>query len=280
MSKRFLAVLMLVGAGLVCGQSDAPLPRWEVVSIKPCAPAERGAAAPLGPGRIAFACATVDILIHQSYLLFAKGGLDLSRMQTPVEKGPASINSDRYALEAKAEVAPGQVPPGLGTMTVPMLRSLLADRFKLKIDWESKQVPVYALTVDKAGSKFKATPQRGCAVTDPDHPPAGSAPATGIPLCGMLPRNDGSGFHGVTMALVCDTLSRRTDRKVIDKTGLEGMFDIPLDWSSSDLESLSNPVDATDAVRFALQKFGLRLEPALGPSDNLIVDRVERPSEN
>ncbi len=216
----------------------------------------------------------------------------------PMEKSPAWIESDLYTIEAKAESDRGEVP-GQAMMLGPMMQTLLEDRFKLKIHRETRQVPVYALTVGKDGLKLPAAPKDGCAVQDldalPTRPALGRAP---LLYCGMpLIMNNGFDIRSATMAQLSTALSGRVDRKVIDKTGIAGMFDIRLDWSRGDLPSGPalpppppqpgvppppgpDPAEVTADIQSALQKFGLKLEPAQGPAEFLVIDHAERPTEN
>ncbi len=304
MFRPSFAVFLLIGAGVatvqpIRGQAEAPTPKWEVVSVKPCV-ARGGVSDTQGPGRIALPCAPVEVFIHQSYLLFPNGKLDLAGAKTRVEKGPAWMYSDLYAIEAKAEIVPGQPAPGQGTMQGPMLRALLADRFKLQVHRETRLVPVYALTVGKDGPKLQMTSEGSCVGQNMDQPLIPLAPGqTRIPFCG-LPVGTGLDFRGVTMTELCSWLSLRADRKVVDRTAIAGMFDIRLDLAAAGLAApppppppggppplrgdspmaTPDPGEVTAQIQSALQKFGLRLEPTQGPDDALIVDHVERPSEN
>jgi uncharacterized protein (TIGR03435 family) len=301
--RNFAILTVVIGIGtaavpFVRGQSDAVVPKWEAVSIKPCAPG--GAAAgpgPQGPGRMSWPCVPVEMLIHHSWLLFPDGKFNLAGAKTKVEKGPAWMYSDRYTIEAKAETVPGQAPPGKGTMEGPMLRALLADRFKLQMHHGTTPVPMYALTVAKDGPMLQATREGSCLDADNDHPPPPPQPGQAeVPLCG-LPRymNNGMDFYGVTITQFCATLSNFTDRKVLDKAGIEGKFDIRLNTSGSDSAwrpfqpppppqpgdpPPPDPGEVTARIQSGLKKLGLKLESTLGPEDVLIVDYVERPSEN
>ena len=299
--RNFAILTVVIGIGtaaapFVRGQSDAAVPKWEAVSIKPCAPGGAPVGpGPQGPGRMSLPCVPVEILIHQSWLLFPNGKLDLAGAKTKVEQGPAWMYSDPYTIEAKAETVPGQAPPGQGTMQGPMLRAWLADRFKLKVHHGTTPVSMYALTVAKDGPTLQATPEGSCVVADNDHhpppPPPGQA---AVPLCGIpQSMNNGMDFHGPTMTQFCAAMSNHTDRKVIDKTGIEGTFDIRLNTSGSDSPWIPfqptpvqrgdpppDPGEVTARIQSALKKLGLRLESTQGPEDVLIVDYVERPTAN
>ena len=108
------------------------------------------------PDRMNLACQPVMNLIRTAYLNFAGGRLN-PRNTTPVDGGPAWINSDRYQITAKAEGT-----PGMEMMRGPMLQALLEDRFKLKIRRESREVPAYAMTVAKGGPKLKPFEEGSC----------------------------------------------------------------------------------------------------------------------
>jgi uncharacterized protein (TIGR03435 family) len=106
--------------------------------------------------------------------------------------------------------------------------------------------------------------------------------------------NNGFEMRGATMAQLCVALSGPMGRKVIDRTGIAGMFDIRLDFSGGDLPTAPaplpspgalppagpDPVEMAAGIQSALQKFGLKLESTHGPGDFVVVDHAERPSEN
>lgn len=119
-----------------------------------------------------------------------------------------------------------------------------------------------------------------------------------INMCGWLKtgKDGGSDVNGTSMANLCRVLSSLSDRDVIDKTGLAGMFDIHLDTHAVERPphlndpDVSAPVRAADMALFtderfaqlqaALPKLGLKLEPAKGSADFLVIDHIERPSVN
>jgi uncharacterized protein (TIGR03435 family) len=182
-----------------------------------------------------------------------------------------------------------------------MMKVLLEDRFKLKIHRETKEIPVYALTVAKGGPKLPVAREGGCVPVDRDHP--FSPPAAGQPLppvCGRVRMTD-AGFdtYGQTMAGLCLQFSTRLDLEVVDKTGITGMFDIHLDLPRayylagfdagqtppelSDSAARAAPPDPGDIfalVQTAVQKVGLRLEQTRDSDEFLVIDHVERPSGN
>ena len=183
-----------------------------------------------------------------------------------IEGGPDWFATARFDLEAKADRAYGL--EDLHTM----FKNLLADRFGLKFHTETKQGPVYELTVDKSGVKMKA----GSAVGNLNIPimPSGPAEFTGT---------------NVPISYLCWFLGQqlRTDpRPVIDETGLTQVYDFTLAFLpelppgvSADAlpPELQNRPSLEDALR---EQLGLRLESGRGPVENYLIDHVDRPSEN
>jgi uncharacterized protein (TIGR03435 family) len=304
--RRFAVLTVVIGAGVVAapsasGQSDEATPKFEVASIKHCAAGGRGGVfGPPSPGRITVNCSSVTRLIQQSYITFANGRMNLLPVKTvPMEKSPAWIDSDLYTIEAKAESIPGHAAPGQGMMLGPMMQALLEDRFRVRVHREVKQVPVYELSPGKGVLSLPKATEGGCVVQDLDQPFVPPGPVQALRLfCGMpLMMKDGFDLRGATMEQFCTALSGRVDKRVIDKTGISGTFDIHLDWSNGDQPSGlapppgppppgvppaagPDPGEVTANIQTALQKLGLKLVPALGPADFLVIDHIERPSEN
>lgn len=245
-------------------------------------------------------CTSALGLIRYAYVLFANGRMNvLPEKIVPIEKSPAWIDSDFYTIEAKAESQPGRLGASQGQMLGPMMQALLEDRFRVKVHREIRPAPVYALSVGKDGPRLQAAQAGGCTVQDLDRPFTPPAPGLALlPFCGMARvMNNGIDLRGATMAQLGAALSSRTDRKVIDKTGIAGVFDIRLDWSRGELPSGlapppppqrageppppgPDPAEVTAGIQDALQKLGLRLEPTQGSAEFVVVDHVERPSEN
>jgi len=270
-------------------------PKFELASVKPITNCGEGRGGPrLGigtsPGRLSIKCQTVDALVRQAYLANGRDPLFISSRlyNQPIKGSPAWISSDHYTIDAKAEI-----PESRETMLGPMMQALLEDRFRLKIHRETREVPVYELTVAKGGSKLQAAKEQGCAAFDVDKPD----PPPGKHLCGVLIRSSTPGsvpaaWYGATITDLCRGLSRLLDREVIDRTGVAGVFDVRLELSAADLFPLARrvqddpegPASASDptgsSIFTAVQKLGLKLESGKGSGDFLVIDHVERPSEN
>jgi len=210
------------------------------------------------------------------------------RTSDQVSGAPKWATSDRFDVEAKmseADVAVmAKLSPNEKTARRElMMQSLLAGRFKLKVHPETKQVPVYELVVAKGGPKLKdaATDSSGHIEKGED----------GKPLAGFIqPLEDKTIAQGYSMKALADFLSQPfwsgLGRPVLDKTGLTGTYDFTFDWSPQLMRSLpgekSIPASAEEAgpIFTALKEVGLKLQPATGPIDIVVIDHVEHPTAN
>jgi uncharacterized protein (TIGR03435 family) len=152
-----------------------------------------------------------------------------------------------------------------------MMQALLADRFQLKCHMETRTLPVYELVIAKSGMKFKESP-----------PSAGGQ--SGISMRNGSTRTNELSAKNSPIAVFANVLSNNLDRAVIDKTGLTGKYDFDLKWARDDDSVSLNADPATDAgppIFTAIdEQLGLKLQPAKGPVEVLVVDHVEHPSEN
>jgi uncharacterized protein (TIGR03435 family) len=190
-----------------------------------------------------------------------------------ISGGPAWTDADRYDILAST---PGEVQPNLDEQMA-MLRKLLADRFQLSFHREPKELPVYAITVAKGGSKLK-----------PSTAPSGTLPE----LINFIYPEEKGGVHvmlparNATMIQFAAMMQRTVlDRAVVDQTRLTGTYDFDLEWTPDESQfggSLPRSVESTKPSLFAAmqEQLGLRLEATKGPISALVIDWVERPSEN
>jgi uncharacterized protein (TIGR03435 family) len=186
--------------------------------------------------------------------------------------GPGWVDSDHWDILAKA---PGEVRPQPAEQ-MSMLRQLLSDRFKLAFHRESKQLSIFALRVAAGGPKLKAS------TVSPDANPAGP-PLLAFVMSPMVIRLPA---RYATMAEFASLLQRSPlDRPVVDRTGLAGRYDFDLEFAPD--ESLWSGIlprpensDKPSLLQAMQEELGLKLEATKGPVDALIIDRVERPSEN
>jgi len=201
-----------------------------------------------------------------------------------VEGGPDWLGSDRFDIEARVQ----------GNVTRaelnPMLRKLLADRFHLVAHGDIKTVPVYALVLAKSDGSLG--PQaRPSACTGREAPPAAPAvprlvdpnndlEALSPPPCGVVRTRRGTLVaRGVTMeGLAMGGLSTILDRKVVDRTGLTGRYDVTAEWTPA--PGPPKPAGVGPATLIALdEQLGLKLDAAEGPINILVIDRIEHPVE-
>jgi len=259
--------------------APAATPRFKTASIRPCN-AVRLSSVRDFPGTRFSECTTVERMIWQAYGSFANGHMNPLSSLT-VAGGPAWVRSDLYEIDAKTEE-----PQIQGMMNGPMLQALLEDRNKLRVHREIRDVPVYALTVAKGGPKLQPF-QGTCIPRDWDQP-------TPEPRC-ETPRStiDGLDFNGATIADLCMAFFITLDRPVIDETGMAGRFsfhlDLPIEVLSSRPRGLFEHSDPAapaiepsliSATKTAVKKLGLNLEPTERSGEFLVIDRVEKPTEN
>jgi len=290
------------------GKAQQARPKFEVASIKlsnDCgepgsAPRTSGlqkksgggGPGPASPARV-HVCGTLEDLIQDAYVVFKDGyenrnGGRLNR--PPLEGGPAWIRSDMYVIDAKAEGS-----PGIGVMRSVMMQELLEDRFHLRIRREAKEAPVYDMTAAKNGPKVKPFQPGTCTPRDPNTPmrplPEGQTPCMYFFRNGKTPALRTVDAQGTTFDNFAKLLAVAVSRPVINKTGIAGMFDFHVEFMPGtdtpffhDMDpSAAAPKsdDAGPSIFAALQEqLGLRLEPAKGSREFLVIDRVERPTKN
>jgi uncharacterized protein (TIGR03435 family) len=277
------AILIVVAAYGVFGQSAAP-PAFQVASVKRNTDtAFRGMGVRAQPGgRLTTQNAPLMMLIQNAYSVQA----------FQVVGGPAWINSEGYDIEAKPEGTADRKQMWL------MLQTLLADRFKLVLHRDTKELPVWALSVTKGGLKQPPPKEGGCATFAPDAPPPAPG-ALGTP-CGKirvmgLPAGVRMEGSKVPMAELIRTLAMVLGRPVLDKTEFTSEFEVRLDFTPDEttaglpgaggLGDPGGPRPPTDpsspSISAALQEqLGLKLGSAKGPVEVLVIDRVERPTAN
>jgi uncharacterized protein (TIGR03435 family) len=183
-----------------------------------------------------------------------------------VSGGPGWIDSDKFDIVAKPEG--GVFLDGEQIKT--MLRTLMADRFQLKLHHETKDLPVYALTIGKNGPKMKVR-------TDGD----GGAPFS------LLIGGPRWPVRNAPMGLMVSVLQMVVlDHPVLDKTGLTGNFDFDLVWTPDETQfggrgaSMPGDPNAPNIFTAIQEQLGLKLEAQKAQVDVLVIDSAEKPSEN
>jgi len=249
------------------GTAAAPLasssPVFEVTIVKSSKSGESGSHSSFQSGRfIASNVLLKNIIQYQAYGV----------TEVQIVGGPKWLNSERFDIEAKADDA---VTGQLRTLdrdqrrrlTEGMFQQLLADRFKLAVHWETRELPIYALVI---ASKVALQPAK--------------QPENGV----HTSANTGTfSAEGVTMTdlarSLTQELSRELGRVIVDKTGIEGRYDVALKWTPDEGQPSADngSVDAGPSIFTAIQEqLGLKLESSKGPVRVLVIDHVEMPSEN
>jgi len=277
---------VLFGAAALAQTPARPAFEAAAIHLHPNCTEQGGGRGNLSVGRLDLPCVSIRSLIRAAYGMFDPDGKMLAR-PIDVAGGPGWLDSDRYDLDAKAEGA-ASVDQTVGRM----LQTFLEDRCKLKVHREARETPVYALTVAKGGAKLKEPVPDSCKPLDLSHPPADPQEAPcGFPMMHGKNGNIVADGRGMTMAEFAARLLTRVDRPVVDKTGLTGRYDIHLEYSmiNSGPVSLNGgegavalPPDSGGASIFSAvqSQLGLRLVSDKAPIDVIVVDSVERPSEN
>jgi bla regulator protein blaR1 len=281
---------MMNGRPLRAQQPPAERLAFEVASIKENKSQDRRAGLQfLAGGRFVARNEPLLILILIAYHL---------PFQSPrITPGPdldRGIVLARYDIEATAEkdAIPAATPIKVRDEKMRlMLQTLLADRFKMVVHRETKELPVYVITVAKGGPKLQksAMEEKDC----PDSPPWSEDPAG----CHSLDGGLGRGIHGkaVSMEDLAEGMESRVDRPVLDKTGIQGLFNIqtegwvplqprpprtqePTPEQAAEDQALADPGRPTLFQIF--DRLGLKLESTKAPVEVFVIERLEKPSEN
>jgi uncharacterized protein (TIGR03435 family) len=268
LTAPMLMVLASLANDLPIHAQSPPFDAFEVARIKPTDPNAVNAGRFIrmeSAHRFQVKSYTVNGLIAAAYNLNPRA----------ISGGAPWTQSDRYEIIAQT---PGDLRPTFDDQMT-MLRRLLTDRFSLALHREKKEFSIYELTVSKGGPKLRASS------APPDEPnnltstvfPAASG---GIDHVFLPARN-------VTVAQFAGILQRAIlDKPVVDSTGLTGRYDFDLEWTPDESQFGGQlPVGPPDSAKPSLfaamqQQLGLRLEATRGPIETLVIDRVERPSDN
>jgi uncharacterized protein (TIGR03435 family) len=229
------------------------------------------------------------VITNIPLLIIVATAYDVPFQSNRLSGGPEWLRSDRFDIEATppAGVIPADAPSKVREQMVrQMLQTLLADRFKLTVRREMKEQPVYAAVVGKNGPKLEKSKleEKDC--------DAGASTSTIGTTCHSFNGGRGRGLHGqaVDISDMVTFVSNWTDRPVVDKTGLKGLFNIQTDgW----LPMQTGPPPAADAkgedgklladqptIFEIFERLGLKLEPQRAPVEMFVVEHAEKPTEN
>jgi uncharacterized protein (TIGR03435 family) len=277
---------------IVSGNAQTPdtLPSFEVASVKLNKTTNPPTSNfPLGPGDVyvrngGYFNATGYSLLN--YISFAYKTLG-NQGQEMAAQLPEWARAEHYDIQARAKGDPGKDQMRL------MMRSLLAERFKLDARYENREVPVLALVLLKSGKTGPQLQPHSDESSCPTEQPTASTPLVvdGLPaFCnGIIPLPSSERGHlrfggrNVTISFIADTLSpgTNTGRPLIDQTGLKGKFDFTLEFVMERPGAAVDPDITGPSFEEALrEQLGLKLQSQKGTVSVLVVKHVERPSEN
>ncbi len=280
------ALAAALTAGIALNAQTDPSPEFEVVSIKAHRPDGQQQRDPqFSPGYARFT-STGSALRY--VIAFAYG---MSNQGSHLTGGPAWITSSNATYDIEATIPKGAIPAGTPYSAarqklLPMVQNLLRDRFHLQVHRDVVEMPVYSVTQAKSGSLLQkaAIEERGC--------PGPEVPASAGVTCHKLAGGRGRGIRGsaVTLNDFLRYLENWIDRPLVDETGIEGLFTIQTTgWREFHSEDPSDPnanvtaaTSPTDLPTLfeVFEKLGLRLKPQKGRSVVIVVDAVQKPSEN
>jgi len=292
--KRVLGVVLgfFVASASVLAQTAAKPLKFEVVSIKRNVGQPRMIMFGAQPGVVTadgFRCMDwpLSFLFQIAYAPGQGNGfLDMRR----IEGAPDWLNNfnERYDVIAKVadeDLLRWRDVTQRRAMMQEMVRALLADRMKVSAHVDSREMPVYELMVDKGGPKFQTAETVDAGELKQKHSYGMEAPGGAVVMPG--PRGELQ-LYGVSMPVLAEgLLSFFAGRPVLDKTGLEGEYDVrltpppPTPPPPPSGMTAAPAMDPGPSLFTVLQEqLGLKLVPAKGPVETLVIDHVERPSEN
>ena len=259
---RRLGILLISGLVFVTSiaflrgqvQPDQKRVAFEVASIKRnVTPAEGGSVGMEPGGR--FRAVNVDVRSLISVMYRTSSGARLFPSQ--MIGLPDWAATEKYDITAKVgDALAGRPVAEQFRNMAPMVQSLLEDRFKLTLHHETREMPIYALVVTRPNvirpttTDCRATPDK--CITEST---AGHFAAVALNMNNML-----------------SVLSNAVERVVVDRTGLQGSFDIQIDWAA-------DPGSDKPSIFTAVQEqLGLKLESQRGPVDVFVIDHIERPT--
>ena len=304
--KRYMVVLSVGVAALLALTLPVRAqqsPSFEVASVKPSNPNPTGplGAAPMvlpALGRLTAQNVTLRMLVMTAY----------QRQPFQLAGGPPWQNSDKFDINARAEDAKASTD-----QLLEMLKTLLTDRFKLKVHTETREVPTYALVVSRGDGKLGAKLKPSSDTTCPDlkaqqqqqlealakggisalasmMPKPGETRPCSISPMQTAPGSIGLKASGQALSTLTLLLTQFTSRPVVDKTGLTGLYDFEL---TIDLQTLMGlyaemginvpplPAGLPEGPSLMTQleeDLGLKLDSQRGPGEVLVIDSAEPPT--
>jgi len=282
-TRLLLPVFAAVGASVLmhgqASQTDQKPLAFEVASVKPNTSGVNGGR--LGGPASKFAAVnwTVRGLIEWAYQV----------QSFQIDGGPSWINSDHFDIATTAADSGSSQPrPGGPPSTTQLrMRTLLAERFKLAVHRQPKDMPIYALVMARSdrtlGPELRPSTEDCAALVAAARRGARPSSAAGKPTCdaSISPGTVTAGTQPIP--LLASILSGIIQRRVVDRTNLKGNYDLTIVFApdQSPQGSADTPVTDSNApsIFTALEEqLGLKLEPTRGPVEVLVIDHVEKPT--
>ena len=277
--------ISLIAVAVFAGALAARQPAFEVASIKPNPDATgAGEINPRPNGRFTATGATLRALVLRAYSLH----------ESQLIGGPGWIGVERFDIDARAGTPPVDGPDGL----LPMVRTLLAERFRLRVHDETRELPAFLLTHARRdqglGPQIRPT-QADCSTNRavPTEAQIRAAARDGWPPCGLVfvVSFTTGGADGVVKIRVrrsavamkdfAQSLQSPVGRPVVDRTGLEGRWDIEYSYTPRPTGDVPGFAENVPSLGAALEEqLGLKLDSERTQVPVLVIDSVERPSDN
>ena len=247
LSRRQFLALCAIPVPIAAAQTPV---EFEVATIKPAPPQPEGRtstrmSSDTDTGKLNYTNVNLKEAIGKAY-----------KVQQYQITGPDWIETERFDIVAKF------TPHSAGDQVALMLQALLAERFKLTLHRETKELPMYVLVVAKNGPKFKTTESE----------------------TGISSNSNRTHWHVVakgSLRRFAEFLSDEAGRPVVDRTGLSGSYELTLDWTPDDSPTTNDSAAGPSLFTALQEQLGLKLDSTKGPVEMLVIDRAERtPTEN
>jgi uncharacterized protein (TIGR03435 family) len=261
--RGLLTVLVAAATAWPASAQQSAPPSFDAVSIKINRSGEQGGRSRGQPGRYVGVNVTLMRLIRLAY--------------RPIEEfdgGPEWKDRDHFDVEAVTGANVSQAE------MLAMLRTLLADRFKLRTHTETRSLPVYELSLGRPNATLGPSLTRvadACPPPAPPGPPAAGAATEPSIRCGFTVGDGALNGMGTLTSIASELVL--AGRHTVDRTGLPGVYRIDLKWSPDNSAGL--PADAPPEIFTAVrEQLGLRLQAATASTEVVVIDSAERPEEN
>jgi len=239
-------ILITAAASTLPGITHAQAPdKFEVASVRPDPSGSLNTRINMQNGRLSIQNASLKTLIRNAY----------SIQSFQFGEGPKWLDTNMYDIEATTGTGQNTTDDQFKTL----LKNLLADYFGLKVHWETREGPVYALVVAKGGPRIKQSAETKPDINGSRFGHEGHMKGTDEPL-----------------SVLASNLGNQVQQTVIDKTGLSGGYDWVLAWDPNPGEDATNP-SIFDAVQ---EQLGLKLDRQKGPNQTLVIDDAHLPPNN